>query len=395
MRRVVALAAGLLALFAGASAASNGSAAGPLQISSASLAQDGQQLVWQVQLAKPWGPRRFASGRRSLCLLIERVLSRKVWAKVCVGAPARGSNVPQLEYMAVSGTKTGPERVVTATVTRPSSSELTASFLPSAVDLRYGPIRWQTISTVSRSGCAAREPADCSVLLPARPTLLKLHTPVLVGCVASGPSLVYRGPSTGREIALTFDDGPWWDPSTAKFLQVLEREHVPATFFEIGDQLAGYDPGGKLARRMLIDGDMIGDHTWSHPDMTRLKPARQRAELKDTAAAIEIATGFTPCLWRPPYGAINRRLVSVARSLGFLTIMWDVDPRDWSLPGVGAIYSNVVAHAHNGAIVIHHVGGGPRQQTLAALPLEIEKLRARGFRFVTVDQLLGLQLLYR
>jgi peptidoglycan/xylan/chitin deacetylase (PgdA/CDA1 family) len=75
--------------------------------------------------------------------------------------------------------------------------------------------------------------------------------------------------------------------------------------------------------------------------------------------------------------------------------MWDVDPRDWSMPGVGAIYSNIVAHAHNGAIVIQHVGGGPRQQTLAALPREIETLRAKGYRFVTVDQLLGLQLLYR
>jgi peptidoglycan/xylan/chitin deacetylase (PgdA/CDA1 family) len=75
--------------------------------------------------------------------------------------------------------------------------------------------------------------------------------------------------------------------------------------------------------------------------------------------------------------------------------MWDVDPRDWSLPGVGAIYGNVVSNAHNGAIVLQHFGGGPRQQTLEALPKEISTLRTEGYRFVTVDQLMGLQLLYR
>ncbi len=147
---------------------------------------------------------------------------------------------------------------------------------------------------------------------------------------------------------------------------------------------------------MLADGDMIGDHTWSHPDMPKLRVRQQRAQLLGAAAAIKKATGgFTPCLWRPPYGDVKPSLVSLARSLGFLTIMWDVDPRDWALPGVNAIYSNVVSHAHDGAIVIQHFGGGPRYQTLAALPREIDALRAKGYKFVTVTQLLGLQLLYR
>jgi peptidoglycan/xylan/chitin deacetylase (PgdA/CDA1 family) len=75
--------------------------------------------------------------------------------------------------------------------------------------------------------------------------------------------------------------------------------------------------------------------------------------------------------------------------------MWDVDPRDWALPGVDAIVSNVVANAHPGAIVIQHSGGGPRRQTLEALPREITELRSRGYKFVTVAQLLGLKLLYR
>jgi peptidoglycan/xylan/chitin deacetylase (PgdA/CDA1 family) len=147
---------------------------------------------------------------------------------------------------------------------------------------------------------------------------------------------------------------------------------------------------------MLADGDMIGDHTWSHPDMTRLSPAEQRAQLLETAAAIRKATGgFTPCLWRPPYGSVSPSIVRLARSLGFTTVMWDVDPRDWTNPGVPAIYGNVITNARDGAIVLQHFGGGPRYETVAALSLEIATLRREGYTFVTVAQMLGLRLLYR
>jgi peptidoglycan/xylan/chitin deacetylase (PgdA/CDA1 family) len=326
-----------------------------------------------------------------------------VSGQLCVRALSGHSRKLRLAYAKVSASVAGPEQVVSGNVevrtgsSLTSGSSLTADFLPAAIDQVYRPIRWQVISEVRSAVCAhPLAGGRCAALFPAKPTLLRLHTPVLLGCVASGPSLVYSGSPSRREIALTFDDGPWTDPPTAQFLAVLEREHVPATFFEIGRQVPSYDPTGALERRMLADGDMIGDHTWSHLDLAKLRARQQRAQLLDAAAAIKRATrGFTPCLWRPPYGDITPSLVSLARSLGFLTIMWDVDPRDWALPGVGAIYSNVVGHAHNGAIVVQHVGGGPRFQTLAALPREIEALKGRGYQFVTVAQLLGLQLLYR
>jgi|SRR5579884_70855 len=395
--RQAALAAALLALAWPAAAASSSNAAPePYQIQSASLTQNGQLLVWQVQLAQPLAAKRLARQHRSLCLLIERVASRAVRGQVCVTGPGRGASGARIEYIAVSGGTPGQATVIAAAVTQPDPSKLTASFLPGAVGLGYGKLRWQTASAITTPKCSRSPEARCSVVYPARPALLKLHTPVLVGCVASGRSLVYDGSFRRREIALTFDDGPWDDPPTADFLQMLEREHVPATFFEIGDQISQYDPTGALERRMLSDGDMIGDHTWSHPDMARLSARKQRAQLLDAAAAIRRATGgFTPCLWRPPYGAITPSLVSLARSLGFLTVMWDVDPRDWALPGVGRIYANVVANAHPGAIVIQHFGGGPRYQTLAAVPKEIDTLRAAGYQFVTVAQLLGLKLVYR
>lgn len=219
--------------------------------------------------------------------------------------------------------------------------------------------------------------------------------PKLVGCVPKGGPEVFNGSARKHEIALTFDDGPSPQPPARAFVRLLAREHVPATFFEVGSQIPQYDASGKAERSMLANGDMIGNHTWSHPVMTGLSLRQQRDQLEGTNRAIRKRTGFTPCLWRPPYGAVNPRLVSVARSLGLLTVMWDVDPRDWALPGTQAIYSGVVSAAHNGAIVLQHFGGGPRYETLAALSKEIQTLRARGYRFVTVAQLLGLKLIYR
>jgi peptidoglycan/xylan/chitin deacetylase (PgdA/CDA1 family) len=199
----------------------------------------------------------------------------------------------------------------------------------------------------------------------------------------------------GHEIALTFDDGPWYEPPTIRFVRLLARYHVPVTFFEVGRQLPTEDPKGSLQRRELADGDMIGDHTWSHVDLAALSPREQTFQLEQTAHTIAGTTGFTPCLWRPPYGDISPQLVAHARALGFLTVLWDIDPRDWARPGVGTIVNDVVEDVHSGAIVIQHDGGGPRYQTFAALPREITALRARGYRFVTVATLLGLRLIYK
>jgi peptidoglycan/xylan/chitin deacetylase (PgdA/CDA1 family) len=220
------------------------------------------------------------------------------------------------------------------------------------------------------------------------------HHRQLVGCVPAGPSLVSHGPQR-REIALTLDDGPSYEPPTISFVRLLARYHVPATFFELGGPLSSEDPTGSLQRLALADGDMIGDHTWSHVDMATLSPREQTYQLEETAHSIARTTGFTPCLWRPPYGDISPQLIAHARALGFITVLWDVDPRDWALPGVGAIVNDVVDDAHDGAIVIEHDGGGPRYETLAALPREITALRARGYQFVTVTKMLGLRLIYK
>lgn len=368
----------------------------PLAIHSAALSQDGQHIIWRLKLAQPFSPGALADDGRSLCLLIERPANGSVAARVCVSGPAPRRTAPRLLYAPVTRRGPGPARVIDASVSRSSNRELTARFMPAAIGISYVPLRWQVISTLSPPECVPLVPdrVGCYTLYPRRPALLKLATPVPMGCVPAGPSLVFNGPRNRREVALTFDDGPWPSPPTSQFLDVLERYHAVATFFEIGEQVRPYDPGGALERRMLTDGDMIGNHTWSHPDMTRLSVSAQRQELLQTSAAIRSASGFEPCLWRPPYGSQSSGTISLARSLGMLTVDWDIDTVDWQTPGTATIYQRAIA-VRNGSIILQHFGGGPRYQTLAALPQEITTLRRRGYRFVTVAQLLGLRLIYK
>ncbi len=363
----------------------------PYHIKSASLSQGGRLLYWRLTLAQPFSVTTFERERRSVCLLLEGPAHGFLSGRACLVAGAKQASGPELVFQKITHGHASAGRYI-GQVDKPSATSLTATFTPAEIDHTFRKLRWQVLSSVAAPACAHR----CDRLYPHSGRLLKLHTPRLVGCAPSGNSLVFGGPKNVHDIALTFDDGPWNDPPTADFLSVLEHSHAVATFFEIGDQISTYDPGGKLERRMLADGDMIGDHTWTHPDMTTLSASQQTSQLEMTAHAITQAThGFHPCLWRPPYGSQNSSLVSLARSLGLLTIQWDVDTVDWSEPGTATIYQRAVDGAHNGAIILQHFGGGPRQETLQALPEEITTLRSRGYRFVTVAQLLGLHLIYK
>ncbi len=367
--------------------------AAPYAIVSAALTQEGQQLSWQVTLAHPFTAADLTRAGRSLCLELQRLQSSAVTGELCV---VLGRSLLALQFTPQTRSGAGAPRLIQATISRSNPEQMSAMFLPAAVGVTYTELRWQVLSGLARTSCPAPGGRGaCAPRLATVAGVARLHVPVLVGCAPAGPSLVYGGLPSLREIALTFDDGPWSSPPAIDFVKLLARYDVPGTFFEIGRQIPEFDPTGAAERAMLANGDMIGDHTWSHPDMLALGPAAQTAELEQTATAIRKATGFTPCLWRAPYGATDPRLESLARGLGFLTIMWNIDPRDWALPGVGAIYSNVIANARNGAIVIQHFGGGPRYETLAALPQEIKTLRARGYQFVTVAQLLGLRLVFR
>jgi peptidoglycan/xylan/chitin deacetylase (PgdA/CDA1 family) len=209
-----------------------------------------------------------------------------------------------------------------------------------------------------------------------------------VGCVAAGPVEARTHGPRRRAVALTFDDGP--SIYTRRFVRMLRAQHAVATFFMIGDQLSvGYE--GTL-REELRNGDALGDHTWTHPDL--VTAGGVLSQLQRTKSAIAALSGYTPCVFRPPYGDYDSSVLRTARSLGLDTITWEVDPSDYALPGVAAIEQRVLAKAQPGSIVLSHDGGGPRAQTLAAYPHIIEALRARGYRFLTVPQLMRLHTIY-
>jgi peptidoglycan/xylan/chitin deacetylase (PgdA/CDA1 family) len=212
-----------------------------------------------------------------------------------------------------------------------------------------------------------------------------------LGCPAGSLqpySYVVRGGNSAHEIALTFDDGPSPD-YTANMMSTLEQTHTLATFFVVGSNVDQYPD---LVRRAAADGFGIGMHTYYHPYMTQLSTWDRAWQISETANAIHRALGPNYCLpyWRPPFGDWNSDVFSQMFAAGLTTITWDTDPADWSAPGVQTIIDRIVAGVHGGAIILCHDGYNFRWQTAQALPQIISKLKAMGYTFVTIPQLLGL-----
>jgi peptidoglycan-N-acetylglucosamine deacetylase len=258
------------------------------------------------------------------------------------------------------------------------------TFAYAKIGLGPGRLDWAATSTwKGRAACASL----CHDAVPDRGRAAwGIDAYTVDGCTASGPSERFNGPGAGRRIALTFDDGP--SIYTPHVLAVLNHYGVHATFMEIGDQVGAL---ASTSREVIRDGDVIGDHTWSHPVLT---PANVAAQVRAAQKAIHTATGYRPCLLRPPYGIAPAGVVSIVRSLGLLTIQWDVDPQDWARPGASVIAQRVLSAVHPGAIVIMHDGGGDRSETVDALGTIVPTLLARGYHLVTVPQLLGLSPAY-
>ena len=193
---------------------------------------------------------------------------------------------------------------------------------------------------------------------------------------------ITAGGSERREIALTFDDGP--GPYTSLLLDQLQRLHVRATFFAIGFMMRYFHASVVRERRM---GEVIGDHTADHPLMAELTRRRQSAEILDqTQDLAQYGVAF-PRLYRPPYGSFNAATFAILKRLNMLMVLWTVDTSDYTQPGVGAIVHAALTGAKPGAIILMHDAGGTRTQTIAALPRIVRGLRARGYRLVTIPQL--------
>ncbi len=188
----------------------------------------------------------------------------------------------------------------------------------------------------------------------------------------------------GPYVALTFDDGPHAS-YTPQILDILKRHGAHATFFVLGSRAASH-PG--ILARAVAEGNEIGSHTWNHMNMARSSHAAICSDLDRTAAAIEKATGKRPRVMRPPYGAANSAVTSLVYGrYGTPAILWDVDTQDWRRPGVGVVVDRAVSKARSGSIILVH---DIHASTLAAVEGIVSGLQARGFKLVTVSQLMAL-----
>lgn len=210
------------------------------------------------------------------------------------------------------------------------------------------------------------------------------QAPKPVGWAIRGAS-DYGAPHANA-VALTFDDGPtpYYSPAIISY---LEKTHTPATFFVLGQYAKAYP---WLVRREAADGFTIGIHTWNHPDMQTLTPSQRAWQLAATAQQLHADLGSNVCLWlwRPPYGSYNSTIIAQAGTFGLTTIMWNVDPADWSQPGTMTIVNRVLSSVRPGSIILMHDGPAGRAQTLAALPYILAGLRQRGLTPVSLPQLL-------
>jgi cellulose synthase/poly-beta-1,6-N-acetylglucosamine synthase-like glycosyltransferase/peptidoglycan/xylan/chitin deacetylase (PgdA/CDA1 family)/spore germination protein YaaH len=205
-----------------------------------------------------------------------------------------------------------------------------------------------------------------------------------------------------HKVALTFDDGP--DPVwTPKILDVLKQKQAPATFFVIGNAA---NQEAHIVKQEFAQGDEIGNHTFTHPEFDIISKTQLQLELNLTELLIESGLGVKTTLFRPPYGidhqpetASEVQMLPIPQAMGYVIVGARIDPHDWGEANGGAppptqtIVQRVLAdtEANKGNIILMHDGGGDRSHTLAALPEIIDGLRAKGYQFVSVSDLLGKQ----
>lgn len=223
---------------------------------------------------------------------------------------------------------------------------------------------------------------------PSNKTLMRMGAAV---CLAAAAALAIGGYGTaepaaaivnenGPVIALTFDDGPY-PKVTGHILDVLEKNGVCATFFVLGSRIEGHED---MLTRMDELGCEIGNHSFSHADLTRLSKADCQRELSDTDAEIRRVTGHEASVVRPPYGYYNKTVMSAA---GRPLILWTVDTNDWRGKAPGEIADYVIQQAKEGSVILMH---DQQTQTADAMEMIIPTLIEEGFRFVTVSELIRL-----
>jgi peptidoglycan-N-acetylglucosamine deacetylase len=193
-----------------------------------------------------------------------------------------------------------------------------------------------------------------------------------------------------RQLALTYDDGPN-DPHTLKLLDVLAKHDVRVTFFLLGRYV---DKRPDIVSEIVRAGHIVGNHTYTHPNLIFCSTAQTRIQIQDCARAIKDAVGDHSRLFRPPFGGRRPSTLRVAQSLGLAPVMWNVTGWDWNAPPADRIVEKVTANIRGGDIILLHDGGelelgADRSQTVIATDRLITRYKAEGYEFATVTEMMG------
>ncbi len=219
----------------------------------------------------------------------------------------------------------------------------------------------------------------------ATPVATPAAAPIATPAAASshGKKLTYNSCNVdGPYIAMTFDDGPS-AKLTPKLLDMLKERHIKATFFVVG-QNAAENP--EIIKRMVDEGHEVANHSWSHPALNKLGADGLRAQMEKTNDAIVAGGAPRPTLMRPPYGATSASLDRVLNEqYKMIPILWSVDPLDWKVRNANHVHDVIVAQAHPGAIILSH---DIHATTVAAMPQTFDDLLKKGYKFVTVSELI-------
>jgi peptidoglycan/xylan/chitin deacetylase (PgdA/CDA1 family) len=215
---------------------------------------------------------------------------------------------------------------------------------------------------------------------------------------ASGaePVTVWAGPANEKAVALTFDDGP--SPIyTAQIMALFKKYQVRGTFFVTGHRVEQY-PG--LVQEMIKAGHEVGNHSFSHPRLTKTGQLSREQELERTSLDLDLlGCPKSQRLFRPPYSAYDDRLKAYLAHTHRRLVLWSIDSGDWSGLSAPVIIKNVLSRVRNGAIIIFHDNNedaqANRQSTVEALKTILPALKAAGYRMVTVSQLLNYQFHFR
>ena len=222
-----------------------------------------------------------------------------------------------------------------------------------------------------------------SLGLEAEPTPAKRSATRETRATPEEPGITFNSVHVdGPYIAMTFDDGPS-ATLTPKLLDLLAAHHIKATFFVIGENVAEHP---EIVARAAQEGHEIANHSWSHPNFGKMSDENVRRQLQQTDDAIKNATGKRPTLLRPPYGSITAREKRwIHDEFGYEIILWDVDPYDWKRPGPAVVRARILKETRPGSIVLSH---DIHPGTIEAMPSTFDELEAKGFKFVTVSELI-------